>query len=125
MTRERDVCIAGEPIEDVFGLVPEDLYWNSLLGDAESIWADMTSNPVYSILNLCRIAARQREKRIMSKLDGGQWALKRLDSQFHPLIQQAMTAYQSTELAQVAWNPAHLGVFGTYIREYIDAKDRR
>jgi streptomycin 3"-adenylyltransferase len=57
IVKTRGVTLYGEPIDTVFPPVPSEYYKASILGDAKDILADMTSNPVYNVLNLCRVWA--------------------------------------------------------------------
>jgi streptomycin 3"-adenylyltransferase len=95
VTRSRGVCIDGIPIDQVFGPVPSTDYWQSLLWDAQGILADMSSEPVYAVLNLCRIVAYQREQVVLSKYEGGKWGLRHLPAAFHVLIEQALRQYEA------------------------------
>lgn len=117
VTRARGMCIFGESIERVFGSVPERAYWSSLMVDADGIWADMATNPIYSILNLCRIAAYQQEKSILSKLEGGKWGLEHLPARFHPLIQQALSAYATGAQSPGQWENDLLAEFGQLLKQ--------
>lgn len=116
ITRARGRCLYGEPIDAVFADVPEEHYWASILADAEDILDNVTGNPVYSILNLCRVIAYKQDKLITSKVEGGTWALTHLDPQFHVLIQQALDGYQSDEPSAIHWNEDHIRRFGAYTR---------
>lgn len=106
ITRAYGRCLFGEPIEAVFGEVPEEHYWASLVYDLEGILQDFSTNPVYSILNLCRIIAYKQEKRVLSKRDGGVWGLAHLDAVYQPLIQQALEVYQAQTPQSVRWDEA-------------------
>ena len=66
---------------------------DSLLYDAAEARADITENPVYVILNLCRVLAYLREGCVLSKQQGGDWGLAHLPDTYHPLLQAALDAY--------------------------------
>ena len=49
---------------------------------------------MYLTLNLARVLAYLKEKKVMSKQEGGTWALKHLPEAYHPLIRTALQEYQ-------------------------------
>ena len=55
----------------------------------------MQSDPVYVLLNLCRVLAAVREKRVLSKAEGGAWGLSHLEPQYAPLLRGALEAYRT------------------------------
>ena len=115
ITRARGVCLAGEPIAEVFGNVPGDYYWASIVEDARSILDDLAGDPVYGILNLCRILAYQHYQLITSKREGGRWATEHLDPRFHDLIQRALDASESGSPFPTVPN-SDLNAFAEYAR---------
>lgn len=120
ITRARGICLYGDPIAEVFGEIPEADYWASIRADAADILDHMPSNPVYSILNLCRVLAFQQSKLITSKGEGGRWALDHLDARFHPLIRQALDAYQSAAPSAYGWDEDTLSTFSDYARKLLN-----
>jgi predicted nucleotidyltransferase len=112
ITRAYGRCLFGDPIADVFGDVPEQHYWAALVYDLEDILGDIGGNPVYNILNVCRIIAYRQDKRVLSKRDGGLWGLEHLDSTYGPLIQQALDVYQAQTPQDVRWDQDALARFG-------------
>ena len=115
ITRERGICLYGEPIKQIFPRVPDEYYSQSIMGDAEDILQDVTENPVYSVLNLCRVLAYQTEGLIASKVEGGEWALKHLDKQYGSLVVQALNDYQSKSPRQQPWSETQLEAFAAYM----------
>ncbi len=93
--RNRGICLYGLPVHEVFGDVPEDYYLDSILGDVSDAENEITDNPVYLILNLTRVLGYLREKKILSKKEGGIWGLKNLPERYHPLIRSALDEYES------------------------------
>ena len=93
VTRAVGRVLCGKSIEEVFGEVPREAYLDSLRYDAENAVEDIIENPVYIILNLCRIAAFMEEGIILSKKDGGLWGLKHMPHVYHGIIQAACEAY--------------------------------
>ena len=93
--RNRGICLYGLPIHAVFGDVPERDYLDSILGDVSDAENEITDNPMYLILNLTRVLGYLREKKILSKKEGGIWGLKNLPERYHPLIRSALDEYES------------------------------
>ena len=128
--KRRGVCLAGESIEDTFGegswedfvsAVTEDLEW-ILTGD------HLCESPYYGILNSCRVlqVLTGRERRCLSKDEGGQWGLAHLPAVYHPLIQKALDVYHAAgdtdrKTGGAVWNRAELRSF----REYLKAEAER
>ncbi|MBK8025092.1 MAG: DUF4111 domain-containing protein [Chloroflexi bacterium] len=121
ITRRRGIVLYGPPIDTVFGHVPEADYRDSIVRDAQQILDDIATNPVYSILNLCRVLAYVREGRVTSKLEGGQWGMEHLDATFRPLIAQALEVYQADQVLHPAWDEDTLRRFGEAARALLQS----
>jgi predicted nucleotidyltransferase len=104
VTRQRGWRLFGQSIEKVFERVPHEHYWASLMGDLEGIVQDIQANPVYGILNICRIAAYKQSSQVLSKREGGLWGLQHFDQIYHALIQQALNVYQAQTPLEVSWD---------------------
>ena len=89
----RGICLWGEPIEKVFPEVPKEDYLASILADLEWSKSLLASNPIYPILNACRVLAYLREGKILSKDEGGRWAIEHLPSPMLPVARSAMSVY--------------------------------
>lgn len=87
------VVLYGKAVNDVFADVPRKDYIDSILYDVEGAEEDISENPVYVILNLCRAAAFLKNDLILSKKQGGEWALQNLPTQYHTLISNALQSY--------------------------------
>ncbi len=85
----------GEEIHNVFEAVDEKAYFDSIWYDIECAEEDILENPVYVILNLCRVLAFKKEKLILSKQEGGTWGLVHVPEKYSKLIQQALDEYAS------------------------------
>ena len=48
---------------------------------------------MYLILNLSRVLGYLKEKKILSKREGGIWGLKNLPGKYHPLLLAALEEY--------------------------------
>ena len=90
---KRGRCLYGAPIEEVFSEVPECDYMDSIWGDIEGAAEEITENTMYLTLNLARVLAYKEEGLILSKKEGGEWALDHLNEEFHPLIRDALREY--------------------------------
>ena len=67
VTRAVGQTLCGKPIDEVFAEVPRECYLDSIRYDVENAAADIAENPVYVILNLCRVIAYLRVGVILSK----------------------------------------------------------
>ena len=61
------IVLYGAGINEVFADVPRDKYIDSIWADIEGARAEILENPVYIILNLCRVAAFLKDNLILSK----------------------------------------------------------
>jgi streptomycin 3"-adenylyltransferase len=100
VTRQRGIRLFGLPIIEIFPPVPEkdfiDSLWQDTLSDEFGLTAE-TDKPVYVILNACRTLAYLHTRQVLSKAEGGEWAIQTLPSPFRPLIRQALDIYQGEE----------------------------
>ncbi len=87
------VVLQGEEINDVFADVPRKDYIDSIWYDVEGAGEDILEEPIYVILNLCRVAAFLKNDLILSKKQGGEWALQNISTQYHVLISKALQSY--------------------------------
>ncbi len=92
--RSRGRCLCGLPVREVFGEVPEADYLDSIWDDVAGAEEEITDNPMYLILNLARVLAYLKEKKVLSKLEGGEWALGSLPEEYRPLIRSALREYR-------------------------------
>ncbi len=92
--RARGVCLAGAPIAEVFPPVPREDYLASIAEDVGWGLERLAENPTYAILNMCRTLAYLREGRILSKAEGGEWALAHLAEGLRPPIEAALAIYR-------------------------------
>jgi len=87
------ITLCGEPINKIFGDVPKQDYLDSIRKDVESAKDEVICNPIYIILNLCRVFAYIKESLVLSKEQGGQWGLLNLPPQYTKLVSSAMDNY--------------------------------
>jgi streptomycin 3"-adenylyltransferase len=87
------VVLFGEPISEVFGDVPKMDYIDSICKDIKNAVDDVSDDPVYVILNLCRVYAYLKDGVILSKEKGGLWVLVNLSEKYHYLIHSVLNNY--------------------------------
>jgi len=110
---KRGRCLYGPPIEEVFAEVPSGDYLDSIWYDVEGAAEEITKYPMYLILNLARVLAFKEEGLVLSKKEGGDWALKHLPSKYHPLILDALSEYSESE--EIVYND----VLAKHYAEYV------
>ena len=89
----RGKCLYGAPIRDVFADVPARDYMDSIWNDIADAEEDISENPMYLILNLARVLAYRKDGLVLSKKEGGEWALNNLPEKYHSLIKNALCEY--------------------------------
>jgi streptomycin 3"-adenylyltransferase len=92
------IVLCGKDIASVFGDIPKSDYIDSIKSDIESAENDIDENPVYIILNLCRVLAFVQDALVVSKDQGGLWGIKKLPAIYTPIIEAAIRSYCSNEL---------------------------
>lgn len=111
-------CLYGKGISEVFGEVPEKYYINSILNDIENAIDEIEENPVYIILNLCRVLYYLKERVISSKHEGGCWG-KRNYKIYEKLIEKALNIYNG-DFEEEKWDKVELKNFSFYMLEEIE-----
>jgi len=119
ITLNRGITLYGKPIEQVFHPIPEEYYISSLLYDVEDIPDNITNEPVYGILNMCRVLYYLREKVISSKDEAAVWALENLPEKFKDPVKQAILLYRGA-IDEVEWHKKELREFSDYMMEEIN-----
>jgi len=118
VTIRRGICIYGKPIKEVFYKIPEKYYIRSILYDLEDIEKTIQKDPVYAILNLCRVLYYLKEKVISSKSEAGVWGMKNI-LEFNELIQKALASYRG-EIKKISWDKKELLKFSKYMMNQIN-----
>lgn len=113
----RGKCLYGKEIKDVFEKVSRQNYFDSIMFDVENAEKDIITNPVYIVLNLCRVLAYKKEGHLLSKKEGGEWGLKALPEKYHALILQALGEYMAAEGKN--WNEADTREYALYMLDEI------
>jgi hypothetical protein len=78
----------GLPPADVFGRVPRDLILAQL--SSELSWGTEHADGEYAVLNACRAWRFAVDGALVSKIDGGRWALGRVDGLDRELVAAAL-----------------------------------
>lgn len=87
------VELYGRCIKDVFGMVKPKYYFDSIYRDVSSCMDEVEENPVYVILNLCRVVAYLKDGLVLSKLQGGSWGMENLPIIHKKVICAAQNIY--------------------------------
>lgn len=94
ITRYAGIVLWGEAIDRVFTPVPRADYVNSILWDVESAEDDICGNPLYFVLNLCRVLAYLQDGLILSKEQGGLWGVANLhNADYRDMLRRAVACY--------------------------------
>ena len=115
--RSVGISLCGKPIREVFAQVPKEHYLDSVKCDIENAETEIAENPVYTVLNLCRTLAYIREDLILSKKQGGEWALQNLPSEYRSVISSALQEYSAQE--KPAYNNTKLRTFARFMLNLI------
>lgn len=109
----RGKCLYGAPIEEVFGEVPASDYMDSIWRDIEDAKEDISEYTMYLTLNLARVLAYKEEGLILSKKEGGDWAIHHLPVDYHPLIIDALREY--CENAEIVYDETLAKCYAKYM----------
>ena len=85
----------GKSSKEVFAKVPKEYIIDFNYQDTLDCVEEITNNPTYCVLNLCRFYALIRDDLTLSKYDGGKWALENMNSSYNDIIKLAMEDYMS------------------------------
>lgn len=91
----RGKVLYGREINEVFGEVSRQDYFDSIRFDIEGAQENIRDNTMYSALNLARVLAYRKDNLILSKKEGGGWGLSNLPEKYHSLITSALEEYES------------------------------
>lgn len=113
----RGMTLWGKEIPEVFAEVDAAYYFDSIWNDIENAKEEITENPMYITLNLCRVLAYQKEQLILSKLEGGTWGLANLPQKYAPLIADALKDYTTDRTMKL--NTALAREYAAYMLQQI------
>ena len=92
----RGKTLCGKEIKSVFSEVSRADYMDSIWLDVKNAKEDIMNDTMYVILNLCRVLAYKEEQLILSKQEGGEWALRHLSCPQHKkMVCLALEEYES------------------------------
>lgn len=89
----RGRCLYGPPVREMFADVPVQDYTDSIWNDIANTENEIAGNPVYLTLNLARVLAFLKDGLVLSKKEGGEWALGNLPAKYHRPVTDALQAY--------------------------------
>ena len=89
----RGKCLYGASVKETFADVPVQDYIDSIWNDVADAKEEIADAPMYLILNLARVLAYLKDGLVLSKKEGGEWALNNLPDRCFSLIQTAMSEY--------------------------------
>lgn len=81
----------GKDINEVFEMIPRPYYIDSICKDIQDY--DL-KNPVYYVLNICRVLAYLKEEKVLSKKQGALWAIKHINEEDSYVVRKALDSYQ-------------------------------
>ncbi|MDW8213433.1 MAG: DUF4111 domain-containing protein [Roseiflexaceae bacterium] len=116
VARQRGIALYGPPAAAVFPEVPEADYIAAIMSDVTEALDRIYADPVYAILNACRTLAFLHTRQVLSKDEGGRWAIEHLPPVLRPLIQLALTHYRDAENTG-AFPATLLETFGNHARQ--------
>ena len=118
----RGRCLYGAPIADVFAEVPKAAYMDSIYEDIADAAEDISENTMYLTLNLARVLAFQREDLVLSKKEGGEWAVGHIPPEYHSLIKDALKEY--TEAGPISYDIGLAKRYAEYMLNEIKTEKR-
>ncbi|MBR3734464.1 MAG: DUF4111 domain-containing protein [Lachnospiraceae bacterium] len=115
--KKRGKSLYGASIDEIFAEVPKADYIDSIWNDVVGAKEEITDDPMYLILNLARVLAYLKEDLVLSKKEGGEWALNNLPEKYHGLVQDAMREY--TENTDISYDTEIAKEYAGYMLEQI------
>ncbi len=113
------IVLYGKEIFDVFGDISDDDFWAAISADIDD-YDFHAYNPRYfasNVLILGRILSFKKEKRILSKYDGGLWMIENVPEQLSYLPKLAMKIWYEDEQCELP--ESDLDKLGSYLIEEI------
>jgi len=94
---DRGVALIGPPIHQLFPQVPRQHFIAALMDDLRDAELHLAKNPVYTVLNLCRVYRYLRQGAISSKAEAGIWAGEFLLEERAEIARRALEIYCTGE----------------------------
>lgn len=114
----RGKTLYGKEIKSVFSEVSSEDYMDSIWCDVKNARDDIIEDTTYIVLNLCRVLAYKKESAILSKQEGGEWALHHLsDPRYKKLVLLALEEYKNGNAMSVT--QAEAVRFAEYMLKHI------
>ena len=120
--KNRGRCLIGAPIAEVFADVPRADYLDSIYDDIADAIDGISGNTMYYTLNLARVLAYKNEGLILSKKEGGEWALRCLPQEYHELIHNALEEYVKGN--PVSYKKEQAECYAEYMLDQIGAQNK-
>ena len=118
----RGKTLYGKEIKSVFSKVSSRDYMDSIWSDIEEAKEEIVTNTMYITLNLCRVLAYKRESLILSKQEGGEWAMNALPvSEYQKIISDALKEYRTGEV--MSTDRAIVVEFAEYMLKEIEREE--
>ena len=92
---------------------------DSIKHDIENAVVEIVENPIYIILNLCRVLAYIKDDVVLSKQQGAYWGLENIPAKYARLIDKAEESYRSAEPFSMDIGDALLTDFSGYMLKQI------
>jgi streptomycin 3"-adenylyltransferase len=118
--RERGVTLVGPPPASLFGFVPWDAYVNALEADFEWARPRVEDQPVYAVLNACRVlhGATTPQMHALNKDEAAVWAMQTVPRMYHSVINDALQIYRGTKAVDdVVFTEREIVALREYVRE--------
>lgn len=93
----RGITLHGKPLTELYPPVPRQHYLASIHYDVRNADEEIVNNPMYIILNLCRVLLYIRDGRISSKREGGEWGVHNLPREYQELVQSYLNEYNGVK----------------------------
>lgn len=113
----RGSCLYGAPINLVFASVPNEDYMDSIWKDIAEAKVNIGKDTMYLTLNLARVLAYKKEGLVLSKKEGGEWALNHLPTEYHKLVKDCLREY--SEGIRIIYNEEIAKCYAKYVIERI------
>jgi hypothetical protein len=111
LSRARGIALVGKPPAETLPEVPPAEYLASITADSEAALTQPLTNPVATVLNLCRVAWYLRAQVLSSKEEAGVWAQEAVRAAHKALVRQALAVYRGSQ-EPVVWEVEAIRRFG-------------
>ena len=92
--RHSCIPVLGPGVLKVFGPVKKEDCLHAMRLDTQQMETQMEKNPIYTVLTLCRAVAYKQQNLVLSKVEGGAWAMQHMPTRYQAVVQAALNAYQ-------------------------------